>query len=71
MLELTLRTRDKLGSGLMGVHRKEESRVLQQDLLSPLGLGAESEEKLQQLVCYRDGDRTGWGLDWEERRQSE
>lgn len=35
---------------------KEESRVFQQDLLSPLGMGVESEEISQQKVCFSAGD---------------
>ena len=34
-----------------------------QYLLSPLGLGAESEERSQPKVCYRSGDETG-GWTW-------
>lgn len=33
------------------------------------GNGAESEERLQQVVCYRAGDGTA-GLDLEERREA-
>lgn len=36
-----------------------------------LRLGAESEEKLNQIVCYRVGDGTGCRVDFKERRQSE
>lgn len=37
--------------GIKEVHGKEESRILHQDLLSALGMGAGSEEKPQQTVC--------------------
>ena len=33
-------------------------------------MGAESEERPQQTVCYRPGDETG-GLNMEERRESD
>ena len=48
----------------MGSHRREEIRVYYQSLLSPLGLGAESEERSQQVLCYRAGNVSG-GLDLE------
>lgn len=35
-----------------------------EDLCDPLGKGAENEERLQQVVCYR-----GQGLDLEELRE--
>lgn len=40
--------------------------MFHQDLLNHLGMGAESEKKPEQVVCYRDGDETE-GLDLEER----
>lgn len=48
-----------------GSHRRKESRMFHQDLLSSLVMIAEGEERLQQKVCYRAGDETG-GLDLEE-----
>ena len=59
--ELTLRNRDRLG--LRG-HRGEESRVFHWDLLSPLGIGAESKEGLWRKVYYKAGYETR-GLDLE------
>jgi hypothetical protein len=41
--------------------------VFHQDLLSPLGIGTESEKRLQQVVCYRFEDGT---LDMEKRREN-
>lgn len=38
------------------VYRREESKVFHQGLVSPLAMGAESEERLQQFICYRGGD---------------
>lgn len=35
-----------------GVHRREEIRVFHQDLLSPLGMWAEGEERPQHMACY-------------------
>lgn len=46
------------------VHGEEGKRVFHQDLLIFLGVGAESEERPQQIVCYRAGVRLGswiWG----------
>lgn len=60
----------------MGAHRQEwgwarreiwregGKQGIPEDLVSPLGVGAESEERPQK-VCYRAGDETG-GLDLEE-----
>lgn len=46
--ELTLRSGNSLGEeGTEWVHRREEGRVLHQDLLGPLGMGTESEERPQ------------------------
>lgn len=39
-----------------------ESMVFHQDLCSPLGMGAEGEERQQLVVCYRAGMRLGIGL---------
>lgn len=39
--------------------------MFHQDLLTPLGMGAVSEERQQQVVCSRAGEETG-GLDLEE-----
>lgn len=49
------------------VHRREESWVFRQDQLSAQRKGTKSEERPQQVVCYRAGNETG-GLDMEERR---
>lgn len=54
-----------LREGGEGVHKRGESRVCHQGLCSSLGTRAESEERPQQLVCYRAGDETG---DWIWRR---
>lgn len=35
--------------------------IFYQGLLSPLGMGAESEERPQPMVCYRASDETGGG----------
>lgn len=43
--------------------------MLHQDLLHHLGMGAESEEKEQQVVCYGAEDETG-ELTMEERKES-
>lgn len=45
------------GLDVRKLHRKEESRVCQQDL-SPLGMESGREEKPQQVVCYRSVDYT-------------
>lgn len=49
-----------------GVHRRQENRVIHQDLLSTLGMEVKSEEGPQQTAFYRDGDETE-GLDIEKR----
>ena len=61
-----------LGVGLVGVEVGDTEggpgvrRVgMDQDLLSSLGIGAESEESLKQLVCYRAGAEVLW--DWIQR----
>lgn len=41
---------------------REESRAFYQDLLSSLGMGAESMESPQQVVCQQS-----WEWDWENR----
>lgn len=51
------------------VHRKEGSRMLLQDLHGPCGIGEESEERQQQVVCYRARDKTGI-FDLEGRKKS-
>lgn len=45
---------------------REESRVFHQDLLSPLGVGAESGERSPRVVCCRAGFRT---RDWIWKRE--
>lgn len=50
-----------------GVQGWEESSVFHQDLLSPLGMRAESEERPQQVACCRAGDEAG-GLDMQRER---
>lgn len=50
------------------VYRREKSRVLLRNLLSPLGMGSEREERLKQVICYRAGDESG-GLVLEERKK--
>lgn len=49
-----------------GVHKRNESRVFHQYLFSPWEYGEESEQKSQQIACYRAQDETG-GLDMEQR----
>lgn len=41
------------------VHRKKESRVFHEDLISALEMGSESEERSQQMFCYTMGDWFG------------
>ena len=53
--------------GAEGDHKWEESRMFHQDLVRPLGMKAESEERPQQVDGYRAGGETG-GLDLEEQR---
>lgn len=43
--ELTFRNRDGLEGDFEGVYRRNEIRVFHQDVLSPLGMGTESEER--------------------------
>lgn len=67
-----LRLRDEDGDRL-GMRLKEsiEGRKagwFHQDMLSSLGIGTDSEEKLQLMVCYRAAEKTE-GLDLEEQRK--
>lgn len=39
--------------------------MFHQDLLNPLGMGTQSEERLLQMICYSTGDEAG-ELDLEE-----
>lgn len=39
-----------------GIHRREGSKVFHQNLLGPLGMGANCEERPQHVVCYRTWD---------------
>lgn len=48
----------------------EGSRVFHQDLLSPLDIGSEREERPHHVVCYSAGKGTK-GLDMEVLRESE
>ena len=58
--ELTLRSGNSLGEeGTEWVHRREEGRVLHQDLLGPLGMRTEDEKRPQQVACCRAGNETG------------
>lgn len=50
------------------VYRREKSRMFLQNLLSPLGMGSEREERLKQVICYRAGDESE-GLVLEERKK--
>lgn len=65
-----LRLRDEDGDrrGMRGLRGSVEGRKagrFHQDMLSSLGIGTDSEEKLQLMVCYRAADKTE-GLDLEE-----
>lgn len=62
--------KDGLEGRAKEVHGEEGKRVFHQDLLISLGMGAESEERPQQIVCYRAGRETR-ELDLGERRESE
>lgn len=42
--------------------------MFSQDLLSPLGMGAQNKERPQQIVCYRAWDESG-GLDLEKMKE--
>lgn len=42
--------------GAEGLHRRVESRVFHHDLASLWGMGPESEERSNEVVCYRAGD---------------
>ena len=46
----------------VGVHKREESRVSSQNLLSLLGIKSESEEGLSQKVCCRARPETREGM---------
>lgn len=51
---VTLRNGNGFWRGVLrGIHRKAESRVFHKHLFSPLEMGAESEERLSQKVCFR------------------
>lgn len=50
------------------VYRREKSRVLLRNLLGPLEMGSEREERLKQVIYYRAGDESG-GLVLEERKK--
>lgn len=63
-VELSLRSVDGLGGGAK-VSTREKSRVFHQDLLYPREWW-QSEERPQQVVCYRVEDGIG---DLEERRK--
>lgn len=39
--------------------QEAESMMCNQNLLSPLGMGSESEESPPQVFCFRAGDETG------------
>ena len=54
--------------GAEGDHKWEESRMFHQDLVRPLGMKAESEERPQQVDGYRAGGETG-DLGVAERRE--
>lgn len=59
--DLTSRNGDRLGGWVTeGFHRRKESRVFYQDLLSLLGMGAENERPRQVQ---------SWGLGLERRRE--
>lgn len=49
------------------LHRKEGSMEFHQNLLSSLKMGAESEERPQQKICYMPGDEIGGLGLWEWR----
>lgn len=50
-----------LGEVAEVVHRIDISRLFYQNLLSPLEMGTECEESLQQVICYRAEDGIeGW-----------
>lgn len=38
---------------------QSKTHGIHQDLSNPLGMGAESGEKLHQVVCYREENETG------------
>lgn len=51
------------------VYRKEGSRALQEDQLSPLGMGAVVTERPKQVLCSGAGEES-WGLGVEDWRKS-
>lgn len=55
--------------GRIDIHRRTESKVFHQNLLSLLGMGAESKERTHYVVCYRAGDESR-GLDLGKRREN-
>lgn len=59
-----------LGGMSLGVLLDERKQCILPDLLSPLGMGAENEERLQQVDWRRVCEETG-RLDLEERMESE
>lgn len=70
-----MRLRDEDGDrlGMRGLRGSLEGRKVgwfHQDMLSSLGMGTDSEEKLQLMVCYRAADNTE-GLDWRNRGRGE
>lgn len=44
------------------VHRTKVNMLFHQDLLSSLGMRLENEKRIEQVVCYRDRDKT-MGID--------
>lgn len=54
--ELILRNGDRLEGLSWRGSPKGEKQPFYQDMLSVLGMGPDSEEKPQQVVCYRTGD---------------
>lgn len=52
------------------VHRREESLLYHKNLHRPLGMGADSKEKTQNMICYKVGSVTG-RLQLEERWEGE
>lgn len=49
----------------MRIHIGQENRIFHKDLISPLRIGAEGEERPHQVLCYRSGGKNG-KLDMEE-----
>jgi hypothetical protein len=67
-LQMIPRKKGELGWVVKGVHRREKSSMPHQDFFSLLRMEAASEERLQQVVCYRAGHETGI-LDTEKGRR--